>query len=241
MAQLQNVAHTRIDDVCVSVLWRALEPRRGELRRRRGPGQVVQFVRALAVDHPSPREGERVERGRASRCIIMHFSTLLVLYCKYLGASLFQRRLCLSRVGFVNASPLSFIPCPTVTRRFFLPFYKQPKNGSRAGSYDEHPYLWALPFPLFSTLFVLPLLPLFTFEGAGGAGGSVLFQLLSYAPSCPGFHLRHMQYRCEKVSVRIGYVPFFLYVGSLPLRPWREYYEKEKDCSEGEPLRFKAS
>lgn len=139
----------------------------------------------------------------------MHFSTLLVLYCKYLGASLFQRRLCLSRVGFVNASPLSFIPCPTVTRRFFLPFYKQPKNGSRAGSYDEHPYLWALPFPLFSTLFFLPLLPLFTFEGAGGAGGSVLFQLLSHAPSCPGFHLRHMQYRCEKVSVRIGYVPFF--------------------------------
>lgn len=56
VAQLQNVAHTRIENVCVSVLWRALEPRRGELRRRRGPGQVVQFVRALAVDHPSPRE-----------------------------------------------------------------------------------------------------------------------------------------------------------------------------------------
>jgi hypothetical protein len=155
------------------------------------------------------RRSSKSPRGRAcgeGPCFPVHHHAFQYCTCTVIPWCVsFQRRLCLSRVGFVNAS-LSFIPCPTVTRRFFLPFYKQPKNGSRASSYDEHSYLWALPFPLFSTPFFLPL---FTFERAGGAGGSVLFWLLSHVPSCPGFHLRHMQHRCEKVSVRIGYVPFF--------------------------------
>jgi len=166
---------------------------------RRGPGQVVQsVVCALAVDHPSPRG--HVE-GRASRCIIhlQHCNTRCIS---------FQRRLCLSRAGFVNAS-LPFMPCPT-RRFFFLALFKNQRTARARALRMNIPTLGSRfpPFPFsFCSLY---------FE----VGGSVLFQLPSHAPSCPGFHLRHTQHQCEKVPYASGMFLFLRRFSSSPALAW---------------------
>jgi hypothetical protein len=123
----------------------ALEPRR--VQGRRGPGASPQ-LRALAVDHPSPRE--RVV-GRASRCII----TVHVLFR---GVSLFARLLPASPcAGFLNAS-LPFIASTS------LACLLNHENGRRDFGTPSH---LGVPFsPNFRFLSVFYFL-LFLFEGGG--------------------------------------------------------------------------
>ena len=211
------------------------------MRCRRGPGAGRPVVRALVVDHPSPRE--RVEGGP----VLLGASYNPVRFS-------FQRRLLSvqSRAGFGERLAAFFFlsmrpggPAGAIHRRFFLTFSKNKIKTRERGEgglarglllllgcnipnlgVSLSPAFPFLSFPLFSFFFFFFLFCLFLLRREGA--GSVLF--------CPSSCLTRRVARVSIYATRNIYarkygthrVCSFFCVGSLPLRPWRERYEKEK-------------